>query len=523
MIYFFITLLWLAIAITDYSELCYVWQLKEYRLDRFGDYLGTKQGKSFLKSFLVLGRFSLLVLMVFFFFANSQIASGLFVIAIIFETVRYATKLFGRKLKKPVLTKRAILILTSAIVFEMIVWIFWRNLASMAIVFSLRSIVLSLIVGVSFLPSKIVKKMYVAKAARKIGNYRDLKIIGVTGSYGKTTVKKFLAQILTAKYRVITTPKNINTEIGIAKFILRTDFSEKDVFIVEMGAYRIGEIKTICDMVKPEIGILTAISEQHLSLFGSIENIQQAKYELLRFLPENGLAITNSDNKYCREFLAQLKTEVKTFGQNFEFKPNCLLENIKTNDKGEIVFDCDLDGGKIAFESWVIGQHNAMNIAPCVMVSKQLGMENNVIIEQVKKLVLPEGTLQKFQYGRSVILDDSYNANPDGFVAALKVLDDFDASWRKIVITRGMLELGDRSEKLHESVGKEISKHADELVIISNDSEAQLRKGVGDETRVLSIFEKTELLEYLKKLKDIRAVVLLENRMPVGMIEELKK
>ena len=126
--------------------------------------------------------------------------------------------------------------------------------------------------------------------------------------------------MLKDNFQVVKTPANINTDIGIARILLNNVTDKHNVFVVEMGAYNVGDLTEHCNIVHPEIGILTAISPQHLSLFGSIENIQKAKYELLRFLPKNGLAVTNSDNKYCREFLDEIKAKVLTFGFEEEFK-----------------------------------------------------------------------------------------------------------------------------------------------------------------------------------------------------------
>jgi len=132
-----------------------------------------------------------------------------------------------------------------------------------------------------------------------------VKVIGITGSYGKSSTKEFLATILSAKYKVCKTSANRNSEIGVAETVLRELKPEHEIFIVEMGAYRTGEIKAICDIVHPTIGVLTAVSEQHLALFGSLEATKKAKYELIEALPENGIAIFNADNRATRELAEQ--------------------------------------------------------------------------------------------------------------------------------------------------------------------------------------------------------------------------
>lgn len=322
------------------------------------------------------------------------------------------------------------------------------------------------------------------------------------------------------KYHVIRTPRNINTEIGVAQFVLSTDLTGVEVFIVEMGAYQIGEIALICRMVKPKIGILTAINEQHLSLFGSIEKTQEAKFELLESLPADGLAVINFDNKYCREKAGELKCRVVSYGMDSDQRPSCLIKDIKSNMNG-ISFSAGISGQVSEFLSPILGEHNIMNIAPCLLIGTKL----DVPIDTMKYAVstLPP-SLKIFKYGNCDIIDDSYNSNPDGFKAALDLLNKFQTERRRVIVTRGMLELGEKSEEIHERIGEEISIVADELVVITKDFVAPLSRGVAGrfKTEVICKFSPTELLSYLRALKDSAAVILLENRIPESVMREIK-
>lgn len=522
LVFFTFVALWFVVTLLDYGSFCYVWQLKEYRLDRFNDFISTKQGKDFLKSYLVRGRMMLIVPLLILWSLDITPAISLVIAWLFLELAGYLYKYFKKQYRRPKRTAKAYLIVLVAVALEVGIFFATGEFMAVLLLACLRFAVTSAVVGLFALPTKLIKQAYIIRATKKLSRYRELKIVGVTGSYGKTTVKNFLEQILSAKFRVIATPKNINTEIGIAKFILNADFSQADIFVVEMGAYNLGEIKLICEMVRPKIGILTAINEQHLSLFGSIKNTQQAKYELLNALPADGLAITNADNSYCRELLGELKVRVKTFGQNSEYKPTGLVKNLETGPDGSINFTFVANSEELKISASVVGEHNALNIAPCILVAKELGMDDSEIADQARKLKLPQGTLQVFNYGESLILDDSYNSNPEGFSAALKVLGKFPAELKKIVITRGMLELGDRSAELHQKIGKEIAGVADELVIISADSEADLNDGVaGSSLQVQTKYGAEDLLEYVKTLKDVKAVVLLENRVPDKILKEL--
>jgi len=509
---FYILIFFLLSALPDYAELVYLWQLKEYRLDRFRDFLSSVLGRKFLLSYKIIFRPLVFLLLIF----SLRTVSVLFIIFSL-DILNSAYKLARRRLPRPKFTAKAISLIIFSVIIETV--IFSSNLPFFWLLAASRFLILALAVLAVNLPTKLLKKFYLRRAAIKLAGYKNLLVIGVTGSYGKTTVKNFLAQMLSAKFKVVAPPKNINTELGIAKFILKTDFFGADIFVVEMAAYKIWEIKLICNMVRPKIGILTAINEQHLPLFGSIENTQTAKYELLRALPADGLAVINSDNQYCREFTIELKCQVKTFGQSVEVKPDYLISQVRASLNG-LEFSAAPD---YEIKTKIIGAHNAMNVAPTIIISEYLGLTKADIIKQALKLRLPEATMQLTDYGSSVIIDDSYNSNPEAFKAALKYLADSKTAGKKIVISRGMIELGEASRAAHEEIGKLIAEVADELVIISPDSTAEFRAGAGDsKLKIQTIFEPISLLEYVKKNKNRPNLILLEGRLPEIIKKEIK-
>lgn len=522
-----IAILWLSSALFDYAGFCYVWQLKWYRWDRFRDFLSTEQGRLFLFRYDYLYR-TFIVLILFILPINSSILfKQILIIFLFFDLLMRLLKYAKKETRRPVLSIKASLILLFSLGFEAfcVLWFWDLNILLLAIVF--RLLIISLIVLVVNSLTNFLKFFYFKKARKKLERYKNLKVIGITGSYGKTTVKEFLYQMLTQKFNVVKTPKNVNSDIGISRFIVQTDFSDIDIFIVEIGAYKIGDVKLVCDIVHPQIGILTAINEQHLSLFGSIKNTQHAKYELLRSLPKNGLAITNSDNKYCREFLHELDAEVVTFGIDLEYNPTCSIEEIKTNEIGVYVNGVikwkGLDSGR-GIQTKFKGEHNMMNLAPCLLVAIYLGFTSDEYIQSAEQIESPDNLIKTFSYGKTTILDDSYNSNPDGFLAALQVISTYPSQRRRIVITRGMLELGDRSNELHEKIGGEIAFVADELIIITLDFRNALRRGVGTKynTEVYDKFSADELLAYVKKIKKTDSVVLLENRIPEIVKKEIE-
>ncbi len=515
----FIALLWLLSAIVDYADFCYVWQLKEYRLDRMWDFWGTLQGKNYWVKYALLWR-SVLAVFIFFWPINDMLTIKYLLITLfLLDGLRASYLLHKKHLIRPKLTKKAILIISGSILTEGFCFIVLHDWTIFLLLLMVRFFILSIVVIILSGLSKIIKDYIIKRASEKINLYPNLLVIGITGSYGKTSVKNYLANILSGKFKIKSTPQHVNTDIGIAQFILQANFNKTEILIVEMGAYRVGEIQKICNMVKPKIGILTAISEQHLSLFGDIKKTQQAKYELLLSLPKGGLAVVNADNVYCREYLHEIKASVMTFGIEPENNPTYLIEDLKSG-LGGTTWRRMVNGMETHIESPLIGEYTAMNVAPCVLVASHLQMTNEQINEQIK--ILSQNIKLMESYGRTVI-DDSYNSNPDGFRAALDILNKFPSDKKRIIITRGMLELGEKSEEIHKKLAEDIQFVADELVVITKDFVGPLCSPLGEKYRTSFVLkdDPTELLEYIKKLRNTNCVILLENRVPRTVRQEL--
>ncbi|MFA6426840.1 MAG: UDP-N-acetylmuramoyl-tripeptide--D-alanyl-D-alanine ligase [Candidatus Magasanikbacteria bacterium] len=521
-----IAFFWVLSAFIDYSNLCYVWQLKWYRVDRFKDFLSTEQGKRFAFSYTIFWR----SVAIFFFFLlpfdSVPTFKWILLFFYIIDFIHTCLGLYRRKIKHPTFSLKAILIVAVSMIVEASWLLYSRDWYVLLFALILRFFIIAIVVFVLNTLTNLIKKYFFYRAEKKLRHFPGLTVIGITGSYGKTTVKEFLYQILSTKFKVVRTPKNVNSDIGISRFILSTDFEGVDVFIVEIGAYARGDVQLVCDIIHPKIGILTAINAQHLSLFGSLKNIQDTKYELLRSLPRDGLAITNSDNPYCIEYIHELDCRVETFGTEEENNPTCLITDIHTGPQGV--------GGTVRFrkgseiiegsvETHLVGEHNALNVAPCLLVASFLGMHRKENMEAVRNLKNPENMLRIYSYGSTTIIDDSYNSNPDGFRAALFILSKYPSHRRRIVVTRGMLELGDLSNELHRQIGGEIAFIGDELVIITPDFIEPLTQGVGTKynTEITIKTNPEKLVEYMKKFKSTDSVILLENRIPAVFKKEL--
>lgn len=520
---FTIFCIWLLAATVHYLGHAYFIQLKEYRWDKFRDFLSSGEGRQVLFEYPYIWR-SITALSAFVIFLPFVTPFGFFSLLLGMDVLCLLYSKKKRGWRRPVLTKKAALLVLLAVIVEFLLLRCAAFHHWMLILVATRLFIIGPLTLLINIPASLVKKIMMSAARKKMALYNNLTIVGITGSYGKTTTKEFLSQILSQGKKVIKTPKNINSEIGIAQFVLKTDFSDFDVFVAEMGAYRMGEIAKSCRIAPPNIGILTAINEQHLVLFGGIRSTQKAKYELLRAVPEDGLAIVNGDNPYCREFLDELAAPNQTYGFDDEVDQTYLITNIK-NHEDELKMSGKLQGSAFNVSAPVMGTHIAMNIAPCILTAKHLDLSDEQIRAGIAKLKLPDMVLNVYQYGKATIIDDGYNSNPDGFKAALEMLASYPSSKKRIVITRGMLELGKKSDELHEMIGGAIAYTADELVLIKQDFKDPIERGlVGKYQTELLIRDNADaLMKYVKDLYDKDVVVLIENSIFPGVYNEVRK
>ncbi|MFN7088469.1 MAG: Mur ligase family protein, partial [Candidatus Paceibacteria bacterium] len=278
--------------------------------------------------------------------------------------------------------------------------------------------------------------------------------------------KEILTKILERKYEVLSTPENINTLIGIARLILEKLKLSHQVFVAEIGAYRRGDTRQVSELIKPQIGILTGLNEQHLERFGSMENIVATESELLEELPKGGTAILNRDDKYYVESARHLAKGAKliTFSLETKRAGSFEIESLEITESGSKFTLKDQSGTNYNFSTKLLGKHNIANIMMAILAACALGIDLKEISEAVLTIEPPEHRLKPIvRENDIIILDDSYNINPDGARVALEVLSLFKER-RKIVMTHGLVELGKLEEKINREFGESLAKVAD-LVI----------------------------------------------------------
>ncbi len=309
------------------------------------------------------------------------------------------------------------------------------------------------------------RKHYINEAKKIISDMPDLIVIGVTGSYGKTSVKNFLEKILEKKYEVLTTPKNYNTTMGVVKTIRENLRPTHQIFICEMGATKPNDIKEICDIVKPKYGIITSIGPQHLESFKSIENIINTKFELADSVKENdGLLFLNYNNDYLAKH--SISQDCVTYGIDDD-KLNYNAFNIRSSSNGSSFTVFDKSSNKeINFNTKLIGKHNVINIVGAIAISNYLGISLADIVPQVKLLKSVPHRLELISNNNFNIIDDSYNSNPVSSKSALDTLAQFDGT--KIIVTPGLIELGDDEEKYNYEFGRYSCNVCDYIFLVNS-------------------------------------------------------
>lgn len=365
---------------------------------------------------------------------------------------------------------------------------------------------------------KRINKYYYDKAYDKVRTFKDLKIVGITGSFGKTSTKFITSTILQEKYRVLKTPESYNTPMGISKVINNDLTDEYEVFVVEMGARNIGDIKEVAKLANPRIGVLTAIGPTHLETFKNVENIMKTKYELIEELPPEGIAIFNYDNKYIRKLADKTFKEKILYGMEDIEKLDIYATDLEVSEFGSTFILKDKEGNSVKCRTKLLGKHNIQNLLAGAAVGKALGLTLDEIARGIEKVEPVPHRLQLINPGTGVIvIDDAFNSNPVGAKAALDVINQFKDR-RKIIVTPGMVELGEHEVEANKEFGKNIANVCDYVILIGQNRTKPIFDGLRemnyskDKIYVVSTLnEATVKLQGLVKPGD---VVLFENDLP---------
>lgn len=369
----------------------------------------------------------------------------------------------------------------------------------------------------------LIQYSYIGKAKRKLKKLEAKKPkikIGITGSYGKTSLKMILAAILSESFKVSYSPASYNTPMGITKFILKNVKASDDIIIAEMGARKPKDIKKLCNIICPDIGIITSVGEQHLETFKTVDNVAKTKFEIVEFSKPNAKIFVGDDFNLKKLFLKIKKEKYCTSNErkNGYF---AYAKNTKAGTTGTKFTIC-IGQDECELETRLLGVHNIENIVLASSVAYKLGVKLEQIQNAVKNLKPISHRLELINAPNGVfVLDDTYNASPQGSKRALEVLADFTGK-TKWVVTPGLIEQGEKQKIANINLGKNISEVADFVIVVNKLNRKAilegLKQGGFNENNIF-------VVDTLEKAKEIIAqkvkednVVLLENDLPDNFI-----
>ncbi len=363
---------------------------------------------------------------------------------------------------------------------------------------------------------KLVSEMYFRDAQKKLADRPDLIKIGITGSYGKTSVKFILGTILQEKFQVLVTPSSFNTPMGVTRIIREKLMPAHQVFVAEMGARHVGDIKELCRLVHPHHGVLTSVGPQHLDTFHTLERIKSTKYELIQAIPDGGCCFFPDDKGICRDLFDKTRKEKRLCSVHPDADDaDVWATDIHVSPSGSS-FILHTMNDEIACQTRLLGEHNIQNILLAATVGLRLGMTLRQIARGIAKIMPVEHRLQLIPSTGVTIIDDAFNSNPRGAQAALRVLREFEG--RRIIITPGMVELGEGEAEFNHKFGLMMADCVDVAILVGKKHTSPIAKGLKEagfpkeNTYVVSSLEEASAI--LRQIGHAGDVALFENDLP---------
>ncbi len=353
-------------------------------------------------------------------------------------------------------------------------------------------------------------------AKNKLRAHQGLITIGITGSYGKTNVKFILRDILSKQYKVLATPASFNTAMGISRVVNDQLKPEHQVFIAEMGATHVGDIKELVGLVRPKYGIITSIGPRHMDTFGSIENIASTKFELVQGLPRDGLAVFGWGDDYINRLYALCKHDKCRIGMDDDPGAFMVARNLSFSDRGSAFDMVCADGEAVRCRTRLLGSYNVKNILLAAALARKMGMEMGQIAEAIKNLSPIEHRMQLIP-GDLTVIDDTLNEDADSAFEAFRVLSQMPG--RRIVVTPGVGEQGGREADVNFALGTVMADCADAVVLVGRRAFTRsivrgiMQSGFSS-SNLHTADDMDDASEILQEISDPGDTVLFESRIP---------
>lgn len=366
-----------------------------------------------------------------------------------------------------------------------------------------------------------ISQGYINDASRIVDEMKSMQVIGVTGSYGKTSVKHILHTVLSSKFSTLMTPESYNTPMGVTITVRNQLKPIHEVFIAEMGAKQIGDIQEICDIVHPKYAVITAIGPQHLETFASLENVQKTKFEIVESLPEDGVAFLNIDDENIASYKVKNKCKIVTYGIDHpEAKIRAHEVIYHANGSSFIV---EVGDEEVQFQTKLLGKHNVYNVLCAIAIGLEMGLSLKKMTVAVQKVQPVSHRLELKKVNANLtIIDDAFNANPVGSKMALEVLSSMPG--QKIMITPGMIELGEKQYECNQAFGIQAAQVCDYIILVGKKQTIPIQDGLREancpEEKYAVVSNLNEAFKVANSIMKGHSFVLLENDLPDAFNEK---
>lgn len=490
----------------------HMFQQNRYELYRYSKWLFRKVNFDFK---LVL--FVLVNLLLAFIDKPYFYESGL-VLLLIISYVNIKAELKHEYIKKLVITARVKRQIFVLIILLVLLFFFFDKLALIgSLIYPMFLIYPMALLTAPF--EKAIKKHYEHLAQNILQSLPLLTKIGITGSFGKTSVKNIIFDLLSENKIVLKTPASYNTPMGITKTIRESLKPTHEIFVCEMGADHVGEITYLMNFVKPQIGIVTSIGPQHLNTFGSLDKIIKEKMQMIECLPTNGLGIINVDNPYIANYKIKNKCSIIRVGMH-NSNADLVAKDLKYSVDGS-QFKVNLRGEDITFNIPLLGEHNVMNCLLAIALADYLGLKKKEIVNYCQNIKPIEHRLEKKIINGYHFIDNAFNSNPVGCKLSLDVLSKMPG--KRVIVTPGLIDLGKEEFKANKEFGRYMYQKCDFVIIVGELEKNALLEGLKEggfsNENIICVGNERSAFNYIYEHFTVADTILLENDLPDAFLK----
>ncbi len=511
---------WVALMLTPGKRALHMFQQNRYELRRYLPWLKSRADALAKNAFIVVLFYLPWIITAF--ITIDYLKKALTLILVLGTASILIRREFKQKYIKPLVVtsrvKRQIVVLALLDIILLVPLAFTLSWPAAVIVSPLILIanwlLLALMAFITAPIEDMVKNYYINQARKILKKHPNLIKIGITGSYGKTSSKNILDEILSESYYVLASPASFNTPMGLTITVREQLKSIHDVFIAEMGADKVGEIDFLSKFIQPQYGIVTSVGPQHLNTFKTIDNILAEKMKLIENLPVSGVGVLNKDNDYIRNYEIKNKCRILWYGiENPDVDYQAI--DIRYSPEGSH-FTVRCAEGEFEFDTILLGQHNIANILASIAIGRVLGIAWEKLQKAVTQVNYIEHRLQLKKINGFTFIDNAFNSNPEGSKMSLEVLKGMPG--KRIIITPGMIELGNQEDELNRKFGTYMIGCADEVILVGKNQTKAVLEGlqeVGFPSTALHIVDTVKeafAIVYTTATKE--DTILLENDLP---------